>query len=418
MKSSLTDLKEVFESKRQEWRWPQLKEIAAINPRRPRGLKRPEEAPTTFVPMPSVDGTSGNISDPLERPFGEIKKGYTYFEENDVLFAKITPCMQNGKHVIARNLIDGIGFGTTEFHVIRPEDDVIPEWIHLYIRQPSILNEAATHFTGSVGQQRVPSYFLEDLAMPLPPLSEQKRIAAILNDHMADIARARTATEAQLEATEALSVAYLREIFESKEAKQWPKVRLGDHASKIGSGVTPRGGQSAYKPEGIPLIRSQNIYLNRFVPNGLVFIDQEQDQKMRNSHVEKGDVLLNITGASIGRVCVVPDQICPANVNQHVSIIRTGILNPYYLSFYISNPVFQSFVMNSQSGATRQALTKSMIEDFLIPCPPTKIQLKIVKDILHRIKISEKIIIDLGLQMQTIDAIPSAVLNKAFNGEL
>ena len=417
MKSSLANLREVFEIKEaEEWRWPQLKEIAGINPRRPRGLKRPEEAPTTFVPMPSVDETSGTVANPLEKPFGEVKSGYTYFEENDVLFAKITPCMQNGKHVIARNLIDGIGFGTTEFHVIRPRDEVIPEWIHLYIRQPSILNEAATHFTGSVGQQRVPPYFLEDLAIPLPPLSEQKRIAAILNDHMADIARA--AAEAQLEAAKALSAGYLREIFESTEAKKWPKVRLGDHASKIGSGVTPRGGQSAYKPEGTPLIRSQNIYLNRFVSNGLVFIDQEQDQKMRNSRVEKGDVLLNITGASIGRVCVVPDEICPANVNQHVSIIRTGILNPDYLSFYMSNPVFQSFIMNSQSGATRQALTKSMIEDFFIPCPPIKIQLKIVKDILHRIKISEKIITDLRLQMQTIDTIPSAILNKAFNGEL
>ena len=207
-------LRETFKSKEaKEWRWPQLKEITAINPRRPRGLKRPEEAPTTFVPMPSVDGTSGNISDPLERPFREIKRGYTYFEENDVLFAKITPCMQNGKHVIARNLIDGIGFGTTEFHVIRSGDEVIPEWIHLYIRQPAILNEAATHFTGSVGQQRVPSYFLEDLAIPLPPLSEQKRIAAILNDHMADIARARVAVEAQLEAINQLPSAILRKAF-------------------------------------------------------------------------------------------------------------------------------------------------------------------------------------------------------------
>ena len=283
--------------------------------------------------------------------------------------------------------------------------------LKLYESEISRMGSGST-FKAITGKQ------LKALIIPLPPFSEQKRITAILNDYMTDIVRARVAAEAQLEAAEALSAAYLREIFESKEAKQWPKIRLGDHASKIGSGVTPRGGQSAYKPEGIPLIRSQNIYLNRFVPNGLVFIDQEQDQKMRNSRVEKGDVLLNITGASIGRVCVVLDEICPANVNQHVSIIRTGILNPDYLSFYMSNPVFQSFIMNSQSGATRQALTKSMIEDFFIPCPPTKIQLKIVKDILHRIKISEKIITDLRLQMQTIDAIPSAVLNKAFNGEL
>ena len=207
-------LRETFKSKEAKgWRWPQLKEIAGINPRRPRGLKRIEEAPTTFVPMPSVDGTSGNISDPLERPFGEVRKGYTYFEENDVLFAKITPCMQNGKHVIARNLIDGIGFGTTEFHVIRPGNEVIPEWIHLYIRQPSILNEAATHFTGSVGQQRVPSYFLEDLAMPLPPLSEQKRITDTLNDRMADIARACTAIREKLETINQLPSAILRKAF-------------------------------------------------------------------------------------------------------------------------------------------------------------------------------------------------------------
>ena len=138
---------------------------------------------------------------------------------------------------------------------------------------------------------------LKALIIPLPPLSEQKRIAAILNDHMANISRARAAAEAQLEAAEALSAAYLRENFESKEAKKWPKVRLGDHASKIGSGVTPRGGQSAYKPKGIPLIRSQNIYLNKFVPNGLVFIDQEQDEKMRNSCVEKGECVIKYHGS-------------------------------------------------------------------------------------------------------------------------
>ena len=207
-------LREIFESKEaQKWSCPQLKEIAGINPRRPRDLRRADETPTTFVPMPSVDGTSGTISNPLEKPFGKVRKGYTYFEKNDVLFAKITPCMQNGKHVIARNLIDGIGFGTTEFHVIRPGDEVIPEWIHLYIRQPSILNAAATHFTGSVGQQRVPSYFLETLAIPLPSLSEQKRIAAILNDRMAGIARACNAVREKLEAINHLPSAILRKAF-------------------------------------------------------------------------------------------------------------------------------------------------------------------------------------------------------------
>jgi len=95
-------------------------------------------------------------------------------------------------------------------------------------------------------------------------------------------------------------------------------VRLGDHATKIGSGFTPLGGYATYQSSGLPLIRSQNVDLNHFDTDGLVFISKEQDEEMAGSRVQPGDVLLNITGASIGRVCVVPPDICPANVNQHV----------------------------------------------------------------------------------------------------
>lgn len=163
--------------------------------------------------MASVDERLGVIAVSLTRPYAEIRKGYTYFAEGDVLFAKITPCMQNGKHAVARGLIDGIGFASTEFHVIRPGPDILAEWVHYFIRQPCILQAATEHFTGTVGQQRVPDDYLKTLTIMLPLLSEQKRILAILNERFAAVERARKAAEIQLDAIEGLPAAIVRRAF-------------------------------------------------------------------------------------------------------------------------------------------------------------------------------------------------------------
>ncbi|HEY3227631.1 MAG TPA: restriction endonuclease subunit S, partial [Roseiflexaceae bacterium] len=197
------------------WRWLKLGDVCELNPSRP-PLKRRDDAPTTFVPMPAVDALSGKITAPELRPFAEVRKGYTYFVEGDVLFAKITPCMQNGKHAIARELLGGVGFGSTEFHVIRPGSQIIAEWVHQFVRQPWVLKAATAHFTGAVGQQRVPSEFLANLEIPLPPLPEQRRIAALLAEQMAAVERARASAEARLEAARALPAALLRQVFESE----------------------------------------------------------------------------------------------------------------------------------------------------------------------------------------------------------
>lgn len=157
------------------WQLVRLGEVCEINPKRPR-LSRDPAAPTTFVPMSAIDDFSGVITETNIRPFAEVQKGYTYFEEGDVLFAKITPCMENGKSAIARNLIDGFGFGSTEFHVLRPKKEVMSEWIWFFVRQRNFLNSAKTVFRGCTGQQRVPAQFLQDVTIPLPPFIEQKRI--------------------------------------------------------------------------------------------------------------------------------------------------------------------------------------------------------------------------------------------------
>jgi hypothetical protein len=149
------------------WEMRSLETVAQINPRRPQ-IERDRDTLTSFVPMAAVDEVRGEFAQIESRPYGEVRSGFTYFEEDDVVFAKITPSMQNGKSAVARNLRDGIGFGTTEFHVIRSNGAVLPDWIHQFVRQRSFLMEATQHFRGAVGQQRVPPEFLASYIIPVP----------------------------------------------------------------------------------------------------------------------------------------------------------------------------------------------------------------------------------------------------------
>ena len=161
------------------WEVKPLGEICAINPRAT-GTAHAGDTPVSFVPMAAVDERLGTISAHHERPISEVSKGYTSFRNGDVLFAKITPCMENGKVALARDLINGVGRGSTEFHVLRPGDRVLGEYVYHVVRQDRFREEAKRSFTGTAGQQRVPKSFLQHALVPLPPLEEQRRAVAVL----------------------------------------------------------------------------------------------------------------------------------------------------------------------------------------------------------------------------------------------
>jgi type I restriction enzyme S subunit len=153
-----------------------LQSIARVNP--PRTRETPPHSLVSFVPMDAVSQTSGTIEDAEELLIEGVSKGYTAFEEGDLLWAKITPCMQNGKSAVARDLKNGVGFGSTEFHVIRPVDpkQTLTEYLWVLLRLSSIRQAAKRYFVGSAGQQRVPQDFLEELVIPLPSIEIQRSI--------------------------------------------------------------------------------------------------------------------------------------------------------------------------------------------------------------------------------------------------
>jgi type I restriction enzyme S subunit len=159
--------------------------------------------------------------------------------------------------------------------------------------------------------------------------------------------------------------------------ENWITYKLSEITSKIGSGATPRGGKEAYKNSGISLIRSQNVLDFAFSIDGLAFIDEKQAAKLKNVEIESKDVLLNITGDSVARVCQVPDEWIPARVNQHVAIVRADnkLLNPDFLKYSLLTYENKNELLNlSSAGATRKAITKSMIEDYKITIPEIKEQ--------------------------------------------
>ena len=162
---------------------------------------------------------------------------------------------------------------------------------------------------------------------------------------------------------------------------EWKKVKLKDCCIKIGSGSTPKGGSMVYVNSGTSLIRSQNVYNLSFDYNGLTHITEDAANKLKGVTVFNEDILLNITGDSVARTCIVPKGVLPARVNQHVAIIRTDRkkMNWRFLNYYLASPKMQAHMLSLAvgKGASRNAMTKQMIENFEVPYPPLSTQHRI-----------------------------------------
>ncbi|TPL81891.1 restriction endonuclease subunit S [Mesorhizobium sp. B2-3-12] len=199
----------------------------------------------------------------------------------------------------------------------------------------------------------------------------------------------------------------------------WQEVPLSEVTDKIGSGATPKGGHAAYSSSGTPFIRSQNVHFSGFADVGLAYLDDMQARKLDGATVRSDDVLLNITGASIGRVTVAPERMDGARVNQHVAIIRTteGI-EPVFVAKFLASPPIQQFIVAENYGVTRQALTKAMIEEIELPVPPLPEQRRIVAKIESLAGKSRRARDHLDHIPRLVDKYKQAVLAAAFRGDL
>jgi len=373
--------------------------------------------------MAAVDEKTGTIARPEVVPYSKVSQGYTYFEENDVLFAKITPCMQNGKHVIAKNLIDGLGFGTTEFHVIRPNNEVLPDWIHFFIRQPYFLQEATAYFTGAVGQQRVPDEFLSNYTIPLPPIEEQRHLVAKIQELMQEVESARTASEKQLEAAKALPSSYLHEVFESEEAKKWGRRRLGEVCDGDSGvwGDVPDSSKDCY-----PILRSNNIQDGAMVLGDVAIRKVIEPSIVEAKSLKTGDILVTTSSGSkdlLGKSALFfqPSDgktYLFSNFTMRVSA-KNGIIDSIFLYFYLQSPEAKETLKLLQDTTTGlRNMDKKEFLNQMIPIPPISTQRRIASYLKEKMAYVEKLRKSIEKQLEAINALPQAILRKAFRGEL
>lgn len=296
---------------------------------------------------------------------------------------------------------------------ILPSDKHNSKYLYYYLNhiRPKVLNDA---YGGA--QPHISQGYVKDLEIPLPPLPTQQKIANILDT--AD--QLRQYNKQLIEKYDALTQSLFFDMFGDpiKNEKGWDKTELRNVTSKIGSGSTPRGGREAYHTEGISLIRSLNIYDNEFKYKNLAFINDDQANKLKNVTVESNDVLFNITGASVCRCTVVPDEVLPARVNQHVSILRTipEKLHPLFLSHLLisENIKIQLLGVGSAGGAVMEAITKEQLEKFKILLPPIKDQNQFVA----RVQMIETQKQQAQEALVKSEALFQSLLQRAFKGEL
>ena len=220
------------------------------------------------------------------------------------------------------------------------------------------------------------------IQLPIIPLPEQERIVSLLDAEFAKIDAIKANAEKQLQDAKALFRSALKDYLTPKEG--WKEKTLKEITSKIGSGATPKGGRKVYIKEGCSLIRSMNVHYGFFKYDDLAHINDEAARQLNGVEIYEDDVLFNITGASIARCCVVPNDILPARVNQHVSILRTKpeMVLPVFLSYLLISPTHQKELLQiGEAGSTRQALTKTNLEEHIVTIPLIEEQYRIMEKI-------------------------------------
>lgn len=355
-----------------------LAEVAQVNPTTT--IRLESEDVCSFVSMDSVDETTASISRVAYRPYGEVAKGYTSFSEDDVLIAKITPCMENGKCAIARRLKGGVGFGSTEFHVIRASKEVLPEWIYYFWRRPETRAIAERNMTGSAGQRRVPSGFVEQLELPVPSIVEQMKSVAKLKQ--ADrLCRTRRYT---LQLCDDLLVAGFIAIAGDplKRVTPWECLPI-EYFATVQTGNTPPRDNPRYFGRHIEWIKSDNITLCALAPTRAAECLSEEGLVVGRS-VQPGSILMTcIAGSlnSIGNV-VVTDRAVAYNQQINAITPHEGVDSIFlYGLLRVAKPIVQA----AATEAMKKMITKGKLEEVRLPIPPLPVQTNVARYLVNQL---------------------------------
>jgi type I restriction enzyme, S subunit len=359
------------------WVEVRLTDVCELNPRLAADERLDDDAAVTFVPMSAVDETVGVISKPEVRTFVEVTKGYTSFRERDVLFAKVTPCMENGKAAIATSLENGLGFGSTEFHVLRPTEAILPEYVFSFIRQQAFRDRAASAFVGTGGLQRVPPDFLTRVKLPLPTLPEQQRIVDVLRQADA-VAKAKQSIGAQVD--HLIRTAYW-EYFGAWYTADGlvDPVRISDCVADSQYGVS-----EAMEEHGShTVLRMNSITTSGWLDLSDLKYASLSKKDIESTDLQNGDLLFNRTNSKelVGK-CAVWRPVAGAFsfASYLVRLRLKKIMLPEYLWATLNSSYGKYRLLNSAKQAVSMAnVSPTDLGRITVPLPPPDLQEKFAK---------------------------------------
>jgi type I restriction enzyme S subunit len=449
------------------WIAAKLSAIAEVNPLPRDSSKFPNSQLVGFIPMAAVDAASGIVSEVEERPLGEVRgKSFRTFQEGDILVAKITPSMENGKAAIVPVLPGNLGFGSTEFHVLRPAPGIDPRYVWQYVRAPWFRAEATRHMTGSVGQLRVPTDYLRGVRVPLPPTAEQRRIAECLEGmgrrrssagnrlktaraHLERMRRAILAAACSGRLSEDWRSAHpdasaeplLAELLEARQEgrgrrtakpdgpglasatqivhlpSSWRLVRLGS-LFEVTTGATPLRKNPAYYDSGtIPWVTSGAVNAGR-ITTPAEMITQLALEETNVKLFPKGTLLVAMygEGQTRGRVA---ELAIEASTNQAVAAIlfdrEQAALKPFVRLFFEDS--YQR-VRARSAGGVQPNLNLGLIKDTMLPLPPPEEQAELVERAQKALAVTGALADKIEQAGKDLNRLDRGALSKALRGEL
>ncbi len=412
------------------WRWSTLGEACDLNPHRDKLNGASPDTPVTFVPMPAVDAALGVITSPQIRALKDVQKGYTSFRQGDVIMAKITPCMENGKAAVVQVLENGLGFGSTEFHVLRPNGQAIAEFLYHFIRQESFRRLAESNMTGSVGQRRVPAAFLRDAPVPLPPIEEQRRIATKLDDLLGRVA----ATRERLDRVPTILRRFRQSVLaaavsgrltedlnggaDDPHPQGWCATTLGELASLVTSGS--RGWAKYYSDDGPLFIRSEDINTDALRITSAAHVSPPASGEGLRTRVFQNDILITITGANVTKTAVVVEPVAEAYVSQHVGLVRLRqpSLSRFVHLCLLSERHGRGQLRKAAYGAGKPGLNLTNLREVPLALPPSDEAEEILRRTLAILGIGERVAARSQAAARAMERMRETVLARAFRGEL
>ncbi len=405
------------------WEAKPIGEVCTIKP--PKAEARTKLADgdeVSFVPMEDLGIGEKYLQPRRTRQLGEVSGGYTYFADGDVLLAKITPCFENGKLGVARGLTNGVGFGSSEYIVLRPAPALDAEFLYYYLARPTLLEEGARTMTGAVGHKRVTKEFVESYQIPLPPLAEQRRIVAILDEAFEGIATAKANAEKNLQNARDVFRVRLRSIFGAVDGLPLP---TGWHQTQIkelgivqsGAGFPlaaqglVEGGIPFYKVSdmNIPGNEREMLYENNS-------ITEAARRTLGASLFPSGSVIFPKIGGAIAtnkkRICT---RDCCVDNNVMGVIPRVDKVTPEFLLFFFLGHDLSEFANEAHLPSIR----KTVVEDWKVSVPCSLDEQRRIASELEALEDQVQSLETIyAAKLAALDELKKSLLHQAFTGAL